>query len=105
MTRASFLLGLLLAAVGVMGAAEKPGAPPGETGQATNRQVVAYYFHGTIRCEMCLKFEKQAREAIEARFPVEILQMFAGGLVADQPGLVELTGQVPLPVPHLGASA
>jgi hypothetical protein len=72
MTRARFLLGLLLAAAGVMGAAEKPVAAVGETGKATNTQVIAYYFHGTIRCETCLKIEKQAREAIEARFPVEV---------------------------------
>jgi hypothetical protein len=74
MTRARILLGLLLAVAGVMGAAEKPVAAAGETGQATNTQVIAYYFHGTIRCETCLKIEKQAREAIEVRFPVEILE-------------------------------
>jgi hypothetical protein len=37
-------------------------------------QVIAYYFHGTIRCETCLKIEKQAREAIERRFPVEVAE-------------------------------
>ena len=71
MRRARFLLGLLLAAAGVMGAAEKPVGAVGETGKSTNTQVIAYYFHGTIRCETCLKIEKQAREAIERRFPVE----------------------------------
>lgn len=35
-------------------------------------QVIAYYFHGTTRCETCLKIEKFARETIERRFPVEI---------------------------------
>jgi len=42
--------------------------------RVTNVQVIAYYFHGTVRCETCLKIEKQARAAIEWRFPLEIAE-------------------------------
>ncbi len=74
MMQVRFGVMLLLAAAGLMGAAEKPKVPAGETAKGTNVQVVAYYFHGTIRCETCLKIEKQAREAIERRFPVEMAE-------------------------------
>jgi len=40
--------------------------------KATNDSVMAYYFHGTVRCEACLKIERQAREAIERRFASEL---------------------------------
>lgn len=76
--RRSFLAALLLAAAaGVVAAADKPVVNfpvPAATAKATNEQVIAYYFHGTIRCETCLKIEKQAREAIERRFPVEVAE-------------------------------
>ncbi len=70
MTRAQYFLGLLLCAVvGVVGAADKPtvkpAAPGGGGAKATNEQVIAYYFHGTVRCETCQKIERQAREVIE----------------------------------------
>ena len=67
----------LLVAVGVSAGADKPAAKPSvpaTTAKGTNTQVIAYYFHGTIRCETCLKIEKQAREAIERRFPLEVAQ-------------------------------
>jgi hypothetical protein len=72
-----FFLGLVLAVVaGTLGAADKPqakpSAPAATPSASTNAEVVAYYFHGTIRCETCLKIEKQAREAIEWRFPSEM---------------------------------
>jgi thioredoxin 1 len=38
---------------------------------ATNNQVIAYYFHGTVRCETCLKIEQQARAVIERQFKPE----------------------------------
>ncbi len=73
MTRRSFFGALLLAAVaGAIGAAEKTSAPVGGTAQATNVQVIAYYFHGTVRCETCLKIEKQAHELIRIRFAAEV---------------------------------
>lgn len=52
----------------------KPAAPVDGSAKATNEQVIAYYFHGTIRCETCLKIEKQVREAIEQRFMVEVAE-------------------------------
>jgi hypothetical protein len=45
---------------------------PGTVAKGTNELVIAYYFHGTVRCETCLKIEKQARETIERKFPMEI---------------------------------
>ena len=46
---------------------------PGEDGpQEAGHLVVAYYFHGTSRCQTCLRIEEYAREAIEAGFPGEI---------------------------------
>jgi len=70
-------LGLVLAVLaGTLGAADKPSAKPSAPAMtpsaSTNAEVVAYYFHGTIRCETCLKIEKQAREAIQRRFPSEM---------------------------------
>lgn len=74
MRRRSFLVALLLAATaGAALSADKPPAPAAAA-RGTNDQVIAYYFHGTIRCETCLKIEKQAREAIERRFPVEMAE-------------------------------
>jgi hypothetical protein len=42
------------------------------TTNAPSQQLIAFYFHGTVRCETCLKIEKQAREAIERRFQTEL---------------------------------
>jgi len=78
MMRRSFFGALLLAAmVGVAVATDRPTVTPtalGATAKATNTQVIAYYFHGTIRCETCLKIERQAREAIERCFAVEVAE-------------------------------
>jgi len=53
---------------------DEPLAPsPVEDGpQEAGHLVVAYYFHGTSRCQTCLRIEEYAREAIEAGFPGEI---------------------------------
>lgn len=42
------------------------------TANATAQQVIAYYFHGTIRCETCLKIEQQAKAVIEQQFSNEL---------------------------------
>lgn len=67
---------LLFAATAIAFAAEKTDAkPPSITPTATNTanvQVVAYYFHGTVRCETCQRIERQAREVIEAKFKTEL---------------------------------
>jgi len=39
---------------------------------SSGNQVIAYYFHGTFRCDSCLKIEKYSREAIEQNFKNEI---------------------------------
>ena len=39
---------------------------------ATPQQVIAYYFHGTVRCETCLKLEQQAKAVIEQQFSDEL---------------------------------
>lgn len=40
--------------------------------QAPQRQIVATYFHNTVRCPSCLKIEKYSREAIEGNFADEL---------------------------------
>ncbi|MCX6902971.1 MAG: nitrophenyl compound nitroreductase subunit ArsF family protein [Verrucomicrobia bacterium] len=78
MMQRSFLGALFLAAVaGAAAAADRPAVnspAPAATANATNEQVIAYYFHGTMRCETCLKIEKQARETIERQFQKEIYE-------------------------------
>jgi hypothetical protein len=54
------------------GALPLPSVTNGTTTNAPSQQVIAYYFHGTVRCETCLKIEKQAKEAIERRFQTEL---------------------------------
>ena len=44
---------------------------------ATSPELVAFYFHRTIRCHSCLQIEEWAKQAIESRFANEI----ANGLV------------------------
>ncbi|HOX57405.1 MAG TPA: nitrophenyl compound nitroreductase subunit ArsF family protein [Candidatus Paceibacterota bacterium] len=39
---------------------------------ATAQQVIAYYFHGTVRCETCLLIEKLAKLVIEQEFSSEL---------------------------------
>jgi hypothetical protein len=51
-----------------------PAVPAAVKRVAETAQVIAYYFHGTVRCETCLKIERQAREAIEQRFPLEMAE-------------------------------
>jgi hypothetical protein len=49
--------------------------PPDSGGDAEKpkRRVVAYYFHGTARCQTCRSIEQYAHEALETGFP-EALQ-------------------------------
>ena len=73
----SFLISLVFfAATALAMAAEKiDPKPPTTTPTATNTagvQVIAYYFHGTVRCETCQKIERQAREVIERKFKLEL---------------------------------
>jgi hypothetical protein len=43
------------------------------TTTATSPQVIAYYFHGTVRCETCLLIENYAKAAIEQQFGEELV--------------------------------
>jgi len=77
MKRRIFFTGLLLlVASAFANAAEKseakPSTPAATTTNAPSVQVIAYYFHGTVRCETCQKIERQAREVIEQRFKSEL---------------------------------
>jgi hypothetical protein len=75
MKRRHFLCGgLVIALMRSLGAAadRPPGKPVAPEAKVANTQIVAYYFHGTVRCETCQKIELQARAAIERRFAKEI---------------------------------
>ncbi|MCW5552214.1 MAG: hypothetical protein KIS67_08595 [Verrucomicrobiae bacterium] len=39
---------------------------------AGDHQVIAYYFHGTVRCETCLLIEKLAKMVVEQEFTAEL---------------------------------
>lgn len=39
---------------------------------AAAQQIIAYHFHGTVRCETCLVIEAQARAVIEQQFKAEL---------------------------------
>lgn len=64
---ASVLLGLALSAV----AGDQPAVPVGAPGVQETR-VVAYYFHGNVRCASCRKLEAYAEEAIAQGFADEL---------------------------------
>ena len=56
-------------------ALQSPGAPAPPVAvdlDAESTEVIAYYFHGTVRCETCLKIEKQAQELINSRFAGQV---------------------------------
>lgn len=53
----------------------RPVAPATSHVSATNataQQVIAYYFHGTVRCETCLLIEKLAKMVVEQKFSAEL---------------------------------
>src|SRR5665647_1978553 len=74
MKRIMLWLGLLLiAAMLPAGAADSPNPKPAAPAtNAPSQQVIAYYFHGTVRCETCLKIEQQAKAVIERQFKPEL---------------------------------
>lgn len=55
-------------------------AAPSSTGSSTNQPtaeitappVIAYYFHGTVRCETCVLIEGMAKAVIEGEFRAEL---------------------------------
>lgn len=73
------------------------------TTNAVVQRITAYYFHGTVRCETCLKIERQARAVIEQQFGPE---MAAGRLRFlsinyDEPENRHFTTDYRLPCPSL----
>ncbi len=103
MMRRHFFVGLLLAAtVGVAASADKPSAP-GKAAKGTNTQVIAYYFHGTVRCETCLKIEKQARELISTRFAADVAteRLVFKPVNYDKPENAHFSKDYKLPCPSL----
>ena len=53
------------------GSKEAPLIPDASSPEG-NRKVVAYYFHGRVRCVSCVKIEKLSRKAITEGFPKEL---------------------------------
>jgi hypothetical protein len=108
MKRRIFFLGLLLVVAAVSAVAAdspspKPSAPATAATNTPNQQVIAYYFHGTVRCETCLKIEKQAKEAIERRFQTELdaQRLVFKPLNYEQPENAHFQQDYKLPCPSL----
>lgn len=70
-------LGVLLVAgpvtAGVEATSLAPGPALGQREKVRERSVVAYSFHGTLRCTTCLLVEQNADEAIRGNFADELL--------------------------------
>ncbi len=66
-------------------------------------QVLAFYFHGTIRCEKCLAIEKQAGEVVTNRFGVEVAlgRLAFKALNYDEPENAHYLQDYKLPCPSL----
>ena len=108
MKRRIFFTGLLLlVASAFANAAEKseakPSTPAATTTNAPSVQVIAYYFHGTVRCETCQKIEKQAQEVIEQRFKSELIakRLMFKPLNYDLPENAHFLQDYKLPCPSL----
>ena len=61
-----FLVFLAVAALSSSGIIFSPLAQAGE--DIKGAHVIAYYFHGTMRCSTCHKLEQYSKEAIETNF-------------------------------------
>ena len=49
-----------------------PPPPAAVERSSESTEIIAYYFHGTVRCETCLQIEKQAQELIDSRFAGQV---------------------------------
>jgi hypothetical protein len=76
---------------------------PAIVGRVEAAQVIAYYFHGDIRCATCLKIEKQAKELIEQRFLVEMAEkrLLFRPVNYDKPENAHFSKDYKLPCPSL----
>jgi len=54
------------------GAADEPSAGDPADASARPTEIVAYYFHGNVRCATCRKLESYSEEAITGGFPAEL---------------------------------
>ncbi len=83
--------------------AQAPAKPA--TGPATTpaTQVIAFYFHGTVRCETCLRIEKQAQELINTRFSADIgsERLAFKAVNYDKPENAHFSRDYQLPCPSL----
>ncbi len=102
------LFGMLFVMVAVSVAAAD--GPTGKTSTSapltTNglrQQVIAYYFHGTVRCETCLKIENQAKKVIERQFKTEMdtKRLVFKSIDYDQPQNSHFLHDYKLPCPSL----
>jgi hypothetical protein len=73
------------------------------TTNATAQQVIAYYFHGTIRCETCLMIEQQAKQVIEQQFSAELAanRLMFVSVNYEQPENAHFLTDYKLPCPSL----
>lgn len=73
------------------------------TTRATNIQVIAYYFHGTVRCVECLKIEKQAKELLEQKYRPELAakRLVFKSVNYDEPANAHFLLDYKLPCPSL----
>ena len=65
---------------------------------ADTAQTIAYYFHGTVRCETCLRIEKQAQELIANRFSSQVVFRSVN---YDEPENSHFSKDYKLPCPSL----
>ncbi len=73
-----------------------PVAAPDKAAEAA--QIIAYYFHGTVRCETCLRIEKQTQELIGSRFASQVLFRSVN---YDEPENAHFSKDYKLPCPSL----
>jgi len=106
---------LVLALAVLTGCSDAPGKPEAKQPPAAHAvpvavdhvagttQVIAYYFHGTVRCETCLKIEKQAYELIMSRFAPELAseRLVFKPVNYDKPENAHFSKDYNLPCPSL----
>lgn len=70
---------------------------------ATSPKVIAYYFHGTVRCETCLLLEGLAKVVIEEQFKagLDAKRLIFLPLNYDLPGNAHFLTDYKLPCPSL----
>ncbi len=78
-----------------------PAAPAAPDRVAEATQVIAYYFHGTIRCETCLNIEKRAREVIERQVESYQKRLVFQPVNYDKPENAHFKTDYNLPCPSL----